>query len=114
MKVGIVGSGFVGSTAAYALALQGAASEIVLVDVNADLAEAQAEDILHATPFATPIRVVAGGYDALAGAAVVVLACGVSQKPGVVTLCPGLSREETDALHRSAAILRETLQSIGF
>ena len=32
MKVGIVGSGFVGSTAAYALVMQGVGREIVLVD----------------------------------------------------------------------------------
>ncbi len=34
MKVGIIGCGAVGSTAAYAMALQGTASEIVLLDIN--------------------------------------------------------------------------------
>jgi L-lactate dehydrogenase len=82
MKVGIVGCGFVGSTGAYAMALDGSASEIVLVDVNRSLAEAQAEDILHATPFAKSVRVDAGEYPDLQGAKVVVLACGVNQKPG--------------------------------
>lgn len=81
MKVGIVGCGFVGSTAAYAMALTGAASEIVLVDLNANLARAQAEDISHATPFGSPVRIAAGDYPDLAGAAVVVLACGVGQRP---------------------------------
>lgn len=81
MKVGIVGSGFVGSTAAYAMVLQGTVSEIVLLDLNAGLAHAQAEDILHATPFATPIRVRAGGYHDLEGADVVILTCGVGQQP---------------------------------
>jgi len=82
MKVGIIGCGFVGSTAAYAMALEGAASEIVLVDLNLQLAKAQAEDILHATPFAKPVRVVAGDYPDLKGSGVVVLACGVAQRPG--------------------------------
>lgn len=86
MKVGIIGCGFVGSTSAYAMLLQGAASEIVLVDVNQDLAKAQAEDILHATPFARPTRVRAGDYRDLAGAGAVVLACGVGQKPGETRL----------------------------
>ncbi len=86
MKVGIVGSGFVGSTAAYAMALNTAASEIVLVDVNDALARAQAEDVLHATPFARPVRVRAGDYHELEGAEVVVLACGVGQKPGETRL----------------------------
>jgi L-lactate dehydrogenase len=81
MKVGIIGCGFVGSTAAYAMALEGAASEIVLIDLNGQLAQAQAEDILHATPFARPVRILAGDYPDLAGAGVVVLACGVAQRP---------------------------------
>ncbi len=51
MKVGIVGCGLVGSTAAYAITLEGAASEMVLIDLNQKLAQAHAEDILHATPF---------------------------------------------------------------
>lgn len=86
MKVGIIGSGFVGSTAAYAMVMQGSASEIVLVDVNPVMARAQAEDILHATPYASPARVRAGSYDALAGAGLVVLACGVGQQSGETRL----------------------------
>ena len=40
MKIGIVGSGFVGATAGYALVMQGVGHEIVLVDNNADRADA--------------------------------------------------------------------------
>ena len=79
MKVGIVGCGFVGSTAAYAMVLDGAASDIILVDINEALAQAQAEDILHATPFAKPVRISGGSYPDLGGAELVVLACGVGQ-----------------------------------
>lgn len=86
MKVGIIGCGFVGSTAAYAMALNGTASELVLVDLNQSLARSQAEDILHATPFGSPVKVAAGDYPALAGASVVVLACGVGQRPGETRL----------------------------
>ena len=82
MKVGIVGTGFVGSSGAYAIALRGAATELILVDLNKDLARAQAEDILHATPFATPVRVAGGDYPQLERAGLVVLACGVAQRPG--------------------------------
>jgi L-lactate dehydrogenase len=82
MKVGVVGCGFVGSTAAYAIALQGVASELALVDLFPAVAKAHAEDILHATPFAHPVRVVGGDYPTLQGAQLVVLACGVGQKPG--------------------------------
>ncbi len=86
MKVGVVGTGFVGSTGAYAIALRGAASELVLIDLNADLARAQAEDILHATPFAAPVRIAGGDYPQLEGAGLVVLACGVGQRPGETRL----------------------------
>jgi L-lactate dehydrogenase len=81
MKVGIVGCGFVGSSAAYAMALRGTPSEIVLLDLNKKLAQAQAEDILHATPFSHPLRVAAGDYPDLEGAGIVILACGVGQRP---------------------------------
>ncbi len=51
MKVGIVGCGLVGSTAAFAIVLTGSVEAIALVDVNKDLAKALAEDILYAIPF---------------------------------------------------------------
>ncbi len=82
MKVGIVGAGMVGSAAGYAIALRGGASEIVLVDKSEALARAQAEDIAHAVPFAHPCQVRSGGYERLEGAAIVILAAGVAQKPG--------------------------------
>ncbi|RTH99894.1 L-lactate dehydrogenase [Thermus scotoductus] len=82
MKVGVVGAGFVGATAAYALVLGGVGQEVVLVDREGDKASAQAEDLLHATPFAHPLRVHAGDYARLEGARVVILAAGVSQRPG--------------------------------
>jgi L-lactate dehydrogenase len=82
MKIGIIGCGFVGSTTAFAALLSGAATEIVLIDIDADLAAAQAEDLRHATAFGAPVRVSAGGYPDLQGAGLVVLACGVGQRKG--------------------------------
>jgi L-lactate dehydrogenase len=64
------------------MALKGVANEIVLVDMKPERAKAHAEDILHAIPFAQPARVWGGDYGQLANAKVVVLACGVGQKPG--------------------------------
>lgn len=86
MKVGVVGCGFVGSSGAYAMALKGTVSEIVLMDLNRKLAQGQAEDILHATPLSYPVRIMAGDYPDLAGAGVVILACGVGQRPGETRL----------------------------
>ncbi|NEX62355.1 L-lactate dehydrogenase [Noviherbaspirillum galbum] len=82
MKIGIVGAGHVGATAAHSLVMQGVGSEIVLVDRNRALADAQAMDVLHATPFSHPLRLRSGDYEALEGAAVVIIAAGVSQLAG--------------------------------
>lgn len=81
MKVGIVGTGFVGATAGYALVMSGIGREIVLVDINHDRALAEADDIRHAVPFAHPLTVNSGTYNDLAGAKVVVICAGVNQKP---------------------------------
>jgi len=86
MKVGIVGAGMVGSSAAFALVLRRVATRIVLVDVNTARARAEAEDIAHAVPFGGSAVVEAGTYDDLTGCGVVILACGVGQKPGETRL----------------------------
>ena len=103
MKVGIVGSGFVGSTAAYALVMQGVGREIVLVDKNADRAEAEADDIRHAVPFAHPLDVRAGTYEDLAGCRVVVLCAGVGQQPGETRL---------HLLQRNAQVFHEIVPAV--
>jgi L-lactate dehydrogenase len=82
MKVGIVGAGLVGATAAYALVMRGVGREVVLVDKNPDRACAEADDIRHAVPFANPLEISAGDFDELAECGVVVLCAGVGQRPG--------------------------------
>jgi L-lactate dehydrogenase len=103
MKVGIVGSGFVGSTAGYALVMQGVGREIVLVDKNSARAEAEADDIRHAVPFAHPLEVHSGDFEDLAGCRVVLLCAGVGQKPGESRL---------QLLHRNAGVFREAVPQI--
>ncbi len=82
MKVGIAGAGMVGSAAGFALVLKGIATELVLVDIDEARARAEAEDIAHAVPFGDPAVVRHGEFADMAGADVVILACGVSQRPG--------------------------------
>ncbi len=103
MKVGIIGAGFVGSTAAYAMALKGTAQEIVLVDLDKKLARAQAEDILHATPHANPVRILAGDYQLLSGASAVILACGVNQEEG---------ESRMELLERNADVFNEVIPRV--
>src|SRR5947208_888007 len=103
MKVGIVGSGFVGATAGYALVMQGVGRELVLVDRDAARAAAEADDLRHAVPFAHPLQVRAGGYEDLDGCQAVVLCAGVGQKPGESRL---------DLLRRNAEVFREVVPAI--
>lgn len=86
MKIGIVGSGLVGATAAYALVMSGTGGEIVLVDKNTARAQADADDLFHAVPFAQPMKITASGYEGLRGSRVVIMAAGVNQKPGETRL----------------------------
>lgn len=103
MKVTVIGAGMVGASAAFAMVMRGAASEVVLVDRNRALAEAQAQDILHATPFAYPARVTAGDYADMAGSGVVVLSAGVGQKPGETRL---------ELLERNAAVFAQIVPEV--
>ncbi len=103
MKVGIVGCGYVGATAAYALVMQGIGREIVLVDKNAARAAAEADDIRHAVPFSHPLEVNCGNYEDLAGSRVVVLCAGVGQKPGESRL---------QLLQRNATVFREVVPAV--
>jgi L-lactate dehydrogenase len=103
MKVGIVGTGLVGATAGYALVMRGVGSEIVLVDKNMARAQAEADDIFHAVPFVLPMQVWAGEYADLAGSRVVLLAAGVSQRPGETRL---------QLLGRNAAIFRQVVPEV--
>lgn len=103
MKVGVVGAGFVGSTTAYAMVMSDVGREIVIVDANRERAEAQADDISHAVPFAHPLDIYAGDYPALAGSRAVVIAAGVSRQPG---------ETRTQLLQRNAAIFREVVPQV--
>src|SRR4051812_23530648 len=103
MKIGIVGCGMVGSTSAYALVMSGVGREIVLVDLSRARAEAEANDIHHAVPFAHPLTISAGDYSDLDGASVVVIAAGVAQKPGETRL---------ELLKRNAGVLRQVVPSV--
>ncbi len=103
MKIGIVGSGFVGATAAYALLMRGIGREIVLVDLNTARAQAEADDLFHAVPFAHPLDVRAGDYPDLAGSRVVILTAGVNQKPGETRL---------QLLERNAAVFRSVVPNV--
>jgi len=100
MKVGIIGSGMVGSTSAYAIMMRKAASDIVLIDANEKRAIAEAQDIMHAVPFASATDVYAGNYDDLKDAKIVIIAAGANQKPGETRLM---------LMEKNASIMKDIL-----
>ncbi len=104
-KVVIVGAGAVGSGFAFALAQSGAAEEIVLVDVNADLAKGQALDLAHGTPFYPNVSIRdEAAPDAYREATVVVVTAGKAQAN------PGQSR--LDLLQINSRIVTGIVASI--
>jgi L-lactate dehydrogenase len=82
MKVGIIGSGAVGSACAFALILRGAAREVVLVDRTRERAKAVATDIRYGAPLSPTLDIRDGDYKDLAGAALVMITAGVNEKTG--------------------------------
>jgi len=102
-KVALVGTGLVGSSFAYALMIRGLATELVLVDANAEKAIGEMMDFNHGLSFTRPMKIAAGGYPECSGSQVVVIAAGASQKPGETRL---------DLLARNAAIFREIVPQV--
>ena len=103
MKIGIIGTGFVGATAAYALIMRGIGSELGLVDKNEKRRDAEADDLFHAVPFAHSMRVISGDYPELSGANLVIIAAGVSQKPGETRI---------ELLSRNAAVFAQVVPEV--
>lgn len=81
-KVTVIGTGNVGATIGYSLALTGIASEIVLIDVNQGKALGEALDIQQGTPFCGNCSVYAGDFSDAAGSNIVVVTSGVARKAG--------------------------------
>lgn len=102
-KVGLVGTGMVGTSFAYALMQRSLANELVLIDIDHARAEGEAMDLNHGLPFVRPMRIYAGTYADLAGADLIVIAAGANQRPGETRL---------DLLGRNAAIFREIIPAI--
>ena len=81
-KITIIGTGSVGSTIAYTLAINGTASEIVMIDINGEKALGESLDIRQGTPFSSPCSVYAGTYEDAKDSNIVVITSGLARKPG--------------------------------
>jgi len=103
-KIAIVGAGFVGSTAAYACLIEGAASEITLIDVNKEKAEGEAMDLQHGLQFKPNTKISFGSdYSLCRDADIVVITAGAHQKPGETRI---------DLVRKNSEIFREMIPQI--
>lgn len=104
-KVGVVGCGRVGMTAAYAMMLSGTPTEMVLIDRNKERVQGEKLDLEHALALLPNYVNIVGtdDYQALAGASFVVYTAGVAQRPGQTRL---------DLVAENKKILEEILPKI--
>ncbi|MFL1673895.1 L-lactate dehydrogenase [Paenibacillus dendritiformis] len=102
-RVALVGSGFVGSSYAFALFNQGLAAELVIIDANRPKAEGDAMDLNHGLPFASNMRIWAGDYSDCKDADLVVITAGANQAPGETRL---------DLIGKNAKIFQSIVQSV--
>lgn len=102
-RIAIIGAGHVGATTAYALMLRALVHEIVLIDEDAALAAAEADDISDANALARPARIWAGDYRDAASAQIAVLTAGAATHGDE-------SRLKVAA--RSAAIVTKCVQAL--
>lgn len=103
-KIFIVGGGgMVGASAAYAMAVQEIAEEIVLIDINEQLVWGQAADISDATAFSESVTVRVGDYSEISDDDIVVITSGAPQQPGQTRL---------ELLGVNAGIMRDVIGKI--
>lgn len=81
-KISVIGAGSVGATIANDLMIQGIASEIVLIDINAQKALGEAMDIYQGATFGSPAIVRAGDYEDASGSDIVIITSGLPRKDG--------------------------------
>ena len=82
MKVAIIGGGgLVGSCAGFALQAGGIVREIALIDVNQDLADGQALDLLHGAPLLHDQKIYGGTSEQVKDADVICITAGLRRKP---------------------------------
>ncbi len=104
MKVAIIGGGgLVGSCAGFALQAGGIVREIALIDVNQDLADGQALDILHGAPLLADQKVYGGTTEQVKDADVICITAGLRRKP---------DESRLDLINRNVALFRSLLGDI--
>jgi len=103
-KVAIVGCGNVGSSAAYAMLLDGTPSEIILYDRHLEKAQGLQLDFEHSLSLLEYTKITAADHiDQLAGSDLVVITAGARQKEGETRL---------DLINKNKAIFQDIIPRI--
>ena len=103
-KIGLIGTGMVGMSYAYALLNQNLCDELVLIDINKKRAEGEAMDLNHGVAFSGGnMEIYAGEYTDCCNADLVVLTAGLPQKEG---------QNRLDLLKENRKIFETILQSV--
>ncbi len=104
MKVSIIGGGgLVGSCTAFALQAGGVVRSIALLDVNQELADGQALDLLHGAPLMADQEIAAGGYEHIADSDLVCITAGLRRKP---------NESRLDLINRNVDLFLTILQQV--
>ena len=104
MKISIIGGGgLVGSCAAFALQAGGIVREITLIDVNQDLCEGQALDLMHGSSLAADQKITAADMSAVTDSDVIVITAGSRRKP---------DESRLDLIDRNVQLFRKILADV--
>jgi L-lactate dehydrogenase len=85
VKVGIVGAGAVGAACLTSLITRGVSCEVVMVNRNRKRADGLITDVQYGASLQAHVRLRAGDYADLKGAALVMITAGVNEKDGGAT-----------------------------
>lgn len=102
-KVAIIGSGYVGSSIAYALTLKDVAREIVMIDINREKTVGEAKDIRHGLSGIGTADLYAGDYSDCADCDLIIITAGRGRLPGESRL---------DLTNENVKIMRSVVDSI--
>jgi malate dehydrogenase len=105
VKVTVVGSGFVGATAAMRVARGGLADQVLMVDIVEGLPQGLALDLNQSAPIEgiEPVVLGTNDYADTAGSDVVVITAGLPRQPGMSRM---------DLLDKNAGIMRQVAGNI--
>lgn len=102
-RVAIVGTGFVGSTTAYALLMSGLTAEIVLIDRDRRRAEGHVHDLRDAEVFSHNTHISAGEFGDCCSADITIITTGVAQA--------GM-KSRLDGLNETAEIVHDLVRDV--